>query len=116
MNIANNKFDTHWEVVNPLTLNKYPNPFFEGPLTDIFYLYFPIQAIFILCSVYFKRYALFKAIVVMGLLWVVSIAMFIGYQRLVPIGIFHASTGSFEVLEPGGDNKMIENFRAGYWQ
>jgi len=108
VSIANNKFESNWQVLNPMSLNKYPNPFFDGPVTQIFYLYFPIQAIFILCSIYFKRYALFKAIVIMGLLWVVSIAVFLIYRQLVPVGMLHFSAGTYEVLETSGDNKMIE--------
>ncbi|MEJ1237743.1 hypothetical protein WBG78_06435 [Chryseolinea sp. T2] len=105
--IANSKYETHWEVINLLSLNKYANPFFDGPLTDIFYFYFPAQALFILCSVYFRKYALFKAFVVVGLLWVVGVLLFLAYQRLVPTGMLHLSAGSYEVLEANGDNKMV---------
>src|SRR5688572_26793539 len=45
--IANYKYGTDWQVINLLTLDKYPNIFMDGPLTDIFYIFFPIQAIFI---------------------------------------------------------------------
>lgn len=107
VSIANYKYDTHWQVINLFSLNTYPNPFFDGPLTDIFFLYFPAQALFILCSVYFNKHSLFKAIVVVGLLWVVFIASFLIVQRLLPIGMLHNTVGTYEVIEADGDNKVI---------
>src|SRR6188508_3453469 len=62
--IANYRYGTNWQVINLLSLNQYQNPFFEGPVTDMFYFYFPAQAVFLLCSVYFRKHGLFKAIVV----------------------------------------------------
>lgn len=105
--IANFKFDQHHEPINLLALNQYENPFFDGNITDIFYLYFPVQAIFLLCSIYFKKHGLFKAIVVIGLLWVVCIALILILSQLLPLGIFTKSIGTYEVLEPSGDNKVI---------
>jgi len=105
--IANYKYDTHWEVINLLSLNKYPNPFFDSPLNNMFCLYFPIQAVFLLCSVYFRKYGLFKAIVAMGLLWVVFIAIFLLFGKFLPVGMFSGGLGSYEVIEANGDNKLV---------
>ncbi|HMG90513.1 MAG TPA: hypothetical protein VK589_10640 [Chryseolinea sp.] len=105
--LANYKYGTNWEVINLLTLEKYPNAFMEGPLTDIFYFFFPIQALFILCSVFFKKHALFKAIVGMGLLWVAFVALFLILHRLLPIGKFNDTIRYYEIVEADGDNKLI---------
>ena len=106
--IANNKFSTHWEVINLFSINKYPNLLFDGPVTDIFYLYFPIQAIFLLCSVYFKKHGLFKAIVGMGLLWVAAITLALLLYQLLPFGRFTDTIASYEIIESSGDNKLIK--------
>ncbi|MEP6737572.1 MAG: hypothetical protein ABJA70_18755 [Chryseolinea sp.] len=106
--IANYKFDTHWEAINVLTLNKYPNVFFDGPLTNMFFLYFPIQAIFILCSVHFSTHALFKAIVCIGLLWVCFIFVWMFSLRLLPNGHFDNNLESYELVDPSGDLKLIK--------
>jgi hypothetical protein len=105
--IANFKYGTHWEVINLLSLNRYDNVFFDGPITDIFYLYFPIQALFLLCSVYFKKYSLFKAIVSVGLLWVLFVVLFLFFRFLMPPGRFADSINTYEVIEASGDNKLI---------
>lgn len=107
VNIANWKFDTHWEVVNILRLNDYENPFFESPLSDLFYLYFPIQAGFILASIYFKKHGLFKALVTLGLLWVCFILLFLLFHMLIPQGRFLKGIDSYEIVEASGDNKVI---------
>jgi len=106
VNIANYKYDTQWEVINLFRLDTYPNVFFDGPLTDIFFMFFPIQALFILCSVFFNKHGLFKAIVAMGLLWVILIAVFLVVQHLLPVGILHDGD-TYEVIEADGDNKLI---------
>lgn len=105
--IANFKYGTNWEVINLLTLNRYENVFFDGPITDIFYLYFPIQAVFLLCSVYFKKYSLFKAIVTVGLLWVFFIVLFLCFHFLMPVGRFADSIKTYEIIEASGDNKLV---------
>lgn len=105
--IANFKFDQHHEAINLLALNQYENPFFNGDITDIFYFYFPAQAIFLLCSIYFNKHGLFKAIVVTGLLWVMCIVLILILSQLIPPGIFKHSIGAYEVLEQSGDNKVI---------
>ena len=107
VHLANYKNGTDWQVINLLTLDKYPNVFMEGPLTDIFYIFFPIQAIFILCSIFFKKHGLFKAIVCMGLLWVVGIALILILHQLLPIGRFNDSIRYYEIVEVDGDNKLI---------
>lgn len=107
VNIANWKFDTHWEVVNLLHLNDYENPYFNAPLTDLFYLYFPLQAGFILASIYFKKHGLFKALVGLGLLWVCFILLSILVHLVLPQGGFLEGIDSYEIMEPSGDNKVI---------
>lgn len=107
VNIANWKFDTHWRVINILHLNDYENPFSDGPLTDLFYLYFPIQAGFILASIYFNKHGLFKAMVGLGLLWVCFILLYLLVHMLLPQGRFLEGIGSYEIVEPSGDNKVI---------
>jgi hypothetical protein len=107
VSIANYKFDTHWQVINLLSLNQYQNPFSEGGNTNTFYFYFPIQAVFLLCSVYFRKHGLFKAIVVTGLLWVLFVVLFILYQSLMPIGRFISGIELYEIIEPSGDNKLV---------
>lgn len=106
VSFANYKYDTHWQVINLFTLNEYPNPFFDGSLTDIFFMYFPLQALFILCSISFDKHGIFKAIVGVGLLWVIFIAVFLVVQSLLPVGVLH-DMGTYEVIEANGDNKLI---------
>jgi len=105
--IANYKYGTHWEVINLFHLERYPNVFAESSLTQIFYLFFPIQAIFLLCSIYFEKHGVFKAIVCMGLLWVFFIVLFLIMGRLLPVGRYNEVAGAYEVMEPNGDNKLI---------
>ncbi len=105
--IANYKFDTNWQVINLFAINRYGNPFFDGAISDLFYFYFAAQAIFILCSVYFKKHSVFKAIVVIGLLWVLSIAVFLIITRILPVGVFHDELDTYEVFELSGDNRLV---------
>jgi hypothetical protein len=105
--LANWKFDTHWQVVNILYLNDYENPFFGGPVTDLFYLYFPVQAAFIAASIYFSKHGLFKALVCLGLLWVCFILLYLLFQMLVPRGRFLEGIETYEIVEPSGDNKVV---------
>lgn len=105
--LANRKFGTHWEVINVFQLNKYQNPFLDGPVTDTFYLYFPAQALFILASIYFNKHGLFKAIVGMGLLWVCCIVLFLLVRQMLPPGGFNKGFSTFEVMDASGDNKVI---------
>lgn len=107
VHIANYKYGTDWEVINLFHLERYPNVFAETPLTDIFYLFFPVQAIFLLCSVYFKKHGLFKAIVCMGLLWVFFIALMLTMGNLLPAGKYNDSMGAYEIVEANGDNKLV---------
>jgi hypothetical protein len=107
VHLANYKNGTDWEVINLFRLERYPNVFGEGPLTQIFYIFFPIQAIFLLCSIYFRKHGLFKAIVVMGLLWVFFIVLFIIMGKLLPDGRYNDVVGSYEIMEANGDNKLV---------
>jgi hypothetical protein len=107
VNIANWKFETHWQVIDTFHLNDYENPFFDGPLTDLFYLYFPIQAGFILASIYFNKHGLFKALVGLGLLWVCFILLYLLVHMILPQGRFLEGLDSYEIIEASGDNKVI---------
>lgn len=107
VSIANWKFDTHWQVVDVFHLNDFENPFFDAPLSDLFYLYFPLQAGFILASIYFNKHGLFKALVILGLLWVCFILLFLLVHRLLPLGRFLEGVDSYEIMEASGDNKVI---------
>jgi len=93
--------------IDILHLNDYENPFFETPLSDLFYLYFPLQAGFILASIYFNKHGLFKALVALGLLWVCFILLFLLVNMLLPRGRFLEGIDSYEIVEPSGDNKVI---------
>lgn len=105
--IANDKFGTPWSAISLFRLNDYTNPFFDGRVTEVFSIYFPAQAIFILCSVYFKKHSVFKAIVAVGILWVGAIVIFLLMTALLPVGAFRESIDAFEVFEPNGDNKIV---------
>ncbi|HEY5750735.1 MAG TPA: hypothetical protein VIU12_31950 [Chryseolinea sp.] len=107
VNIANWKYDTHWQVIDIFHLNDYENPFVDGPLSDLFYLYFPLQAGFILASIYFNKHGLFKALVSLGLLWVCLIMLYLLVHMLLPQGRFLEGIDSYEIVEPSGDNKVI---------
>ena len=107
VSIANWKFDTHWPVIDIFHLNDYENPFIDSPLSDLFYLYFPLQAGFILASIYFNKHGLFKALVGLGLLWVCFILLFLLVHLLLPQGRFLEGLDSYEIVESSGDNKVI---------
>lgn len=105
--VANIRFGTTWQVINLFDLNQYLNPFLEGPNTSMFYLFFVLQAMFIVTSVYFSKHSIFKALVCLGLLWVLCILLIFIMQKLLPSGRFIEGITRYEVVDRSGIIKRI---------
>ena len=107
VSIANMKYGTNWSILNPFVINTYENVFFDGPLSNVFYIYFVTQALFILASIYFSKHSLFKAIVGLGLLWVFLMLFFLLMRNFFPPGWFYQGIDAYEILEPSGQTRIV---------
>lgn len=105
--IANIKYDTHWQVINLLHINRYPNPFLDIQNTSMFYIYFPIQAMFMLSSIYFVKNSIFKGLVCLGLLWVACTLFFVLMRMILPPGRFVDGVNVYEIIDRSGLIKHI---------
>jgi hypothetical protein len=105
--IANQKFNTHWTVVNLFFMDHYENRVFDGPFSTFLYAYFIAQAFFFLASIYFAKNGLFKAIVGVGIIWVVVIFLAMAIFISFPPGIIMKSLGEYEIIEKSGISKII---------
>jgi hypothetical protein len=105
--LANIKFETHWRIVNLFEINKYENRIFDGPFSSFFYIYFVAQAFFLLASVYFSKNGLFKAIIGVGIIWVLSIFLLMTFIKSFPYGQFHSGSNMFEIAEISGVTKKV---------
>ena len=105
--IANIKFDTDWQVINLLHINSYANPFMDIQNTSMFYIYFPIQAMFMLSSIYFSKNSIFKGLVCLGLLWVACILFFVLMHVILPPGRFIDGIKVYEITDRSGVIKHV---------
>lgn len=105
--IANNINGTQWSVINIFSTNRYNNPFFSGPASNLYFIYFSAQALFITGSLYFIRYSFFKTVII-SLLIGLTLFLFPGAMIYLsmPIGITRTIT-SFEILDFRG-NILVE--------
>ncbi|MBA4054952.1 MAG: hypothetical protein C0490_09595, partial [Marivirga sp.] len=105
--MANRINGTNWPVINIFSIDDYENPFFSGPPSNLFFIYFASQALFITGSLYFSKYSFFKTAIValfIGLILVILPNAIISF--LMPIGVTKTIT-AYEVLDFRG-NKLIE--------
>jgi magnesium-transporting ATPase (P-type) len=102
VSIANLKFNTHWKIANLLVMDSYENRLFDGPYSNLLYFYFVAQAFFLLASIYFSKNGLFKAIVGVGILWVIVIFIVMSFFASFPPGVIIKSIGEYSVLEQSG--------------
>jgi len=107
VSIANVKNGTQWPILNPAFIDRYENIFFDGPLSQIFHIYFAAQALFMLSSIHFSKHSLFKAIVCLGLLWVFSMLFFMLIRLVMPPGWFYHNLDTYEIFEESGQIKVI---------
>jgi len=105
--IANQKFKTHWTVVNILFMDHYENRLFDGPYSTLLYVYFIAQAFFLLASIYFAKNGLFKAIVGVGIIWVAVIFLAMTLFVSFPPGIILRSLSEYEIIEKSGILKIV---------
>lgn len=105
--IANQKFNTHWKVVNLLLMDRYENRLFDGPHSALLYAYLVAQAFFLLASIYFAKNGLFKAIVGVGIIWVVAIFLAMAIFISFPPGIIMKSLGEYEIMEKSGVLRIV---------
>jgi hypothetical protein len=91
------------EVINIFTINKYQNPFLEGPSLWLFFIYFAIHALFALGSIYFARYAFFKTLIVFLFFWLLFFFVPVVLHRLLPPGGWVSSLFKYEVYDDVGN-------------
>jgi hypothetical protein len=106
--LANIKNGTHFSVINPLTINLYPNRLYDGPWSLMFYVYFVAQSYFILVSVWTPKYSLVRSIVGLGILWVILILILLTITTSLPKGMFSDSFRDYQVMDSKGQDKIIE--------
>lgn len=105
--IANMKYDTHWQVIDLFHIDKYPNPFLDIQNTSMFHIYFPIQAMFMLSSIYFVKNSIFNGLVSLGLLWVVCTLFFVLMRMILPPGRFADGVDVYEIIDRSGVVKHV---------
>jgi len=105
--IANQKFKTHWTVVNILAMDRYENRLFDGPQSTLLYMYFIAQAFFLLASIYFAKNGLFKGIVGVGIIWVALIFLAMTLFASFPPGIIFKTINEYEVVDRSGISRIV---------
>jgi hypothetical protein len=104
--MANIKNDTHWPIINLLRLKDYEDSLFDQIPSPYSY-YFAFQALFILGTLYFKRYSFFKTTLIAMFVWV--FLLFVPLIVFIPLGpgFFKDSMMSVEFFDLRG-NKLVE--------
>lgn len=107
VHMANRIYGTQWTIINIFSVNDYENPFFPGRASNLFFIYFASQALFITGSLYFRKYTFFKTAIValfIGLVLVIIPSAAINIS--MPLGIAKTIM-AYKVLDFRG-NKLIE--------
>lgn len=106
--LSNEIIKTDWPVINIFKINTYEDPFFEEKPSTIFFLYFTVQAFFIVGSLFFNKYSFFKTVIVLLFVWIFIV--FLPHpviNSILPRGIFADGLTAFEVLDFKG-NRLVK--------
>lgn len=107
VSLANHLFGSKWEIINPLQLGHYTDPFFDEPTNRLFLKYLAMQSLFVAGGLYFSKFSFFKTSLVFLAIWILRILLPSLYLYLLPFGNFRNTLTSFEVFDVTG-NKLIE--------
>jgi hypothetical protein len=106
--LCNTVRGSQWKVINIFQLDAFKDPFFESKPSNLYFLYFALQALFITGSLYFGKYSFFKTMIVLMFLWIFLVLFstpIIG--AALPYGNFNGAITSFEVMDFNG-NRLVE--------
>lgn len=111
VNLSNARMRRTDQVINILAINRYQNPFLDSPASSLYYLYFAIQAMFSLGSVYFDRYGFFKTLIVFLMFWLFFFFVPVLLLQFLPPGVWVSSLMTYEVF----DNRENITLNIGSW-
>jgi hypothetical protein len=107
VSVANNMYGTAFPIVNPITMAKYRDPFFNKSPYNLLFIHLIFQAVFVAGSLFFKRYAFLKSAIVLCAGWMFFLVVPNLISMFLPPGHFYGRLTAYEVIHNRG-NIIIE--------
>jgi hypothetical protein len=102
VSVANNIYGTAFPIVNPITMAKYSDPFFNKSPYNLLLIHFIFQAVYVTGALFFKRYAFLKSTIILCAGWMFFLVAPNLISMFLPTGHFYGRLTAYEVIDNRG--------------